>query len=428
MSTLCLLHGAWHDGSCWHEVAGELRARGHQVVAPDLPLDDPHAGYAARLAPAVELLSGVDGAVVIVGHSLGSDYAAVLATKIAEPSVVHLCPRLGGLTPPPDAPRSEAPRPPVARAGREWRDDLGSAGRRRPGCTDASTPRSPALSPRACGRWPRWRQRRLAAFYAGILRPGDLAFDIGAHVGNRTRAMLAAGARVVALEPQAAFHAFLARDLPPGATLLRLAAGPAPGEAELAVSRLHPTVSSLAADFPARMRADPGFSAVRWDSRERVEVTTLDALIAAHGLPRLIKIDVEGFEAEVVAGLSQPVPWVAFEYLPAALAPAEAAIARLAALARYRFNLVAGEAHRLLPARLARRHRHPPGARCGGAIGPLGRRLRPARRRRRCLRRAPPAGPASWRRWCSCTSCSSSRTTPTRRPGAPSASSLSSCR
>ena len=109
MSTLCLLHGAWHDGSCWREVAGELRARGHQVVAPDLPLDDPHAGYTARLAPAVELLSGVDGAVVIVGHSLGSDYAAVLATKIAEPSVVHLCPRLGGFRPPPDAPRRRRP-------------------------------------------------------------------------------------------------------------------------------------------------------------------------------------------------------------------------------------------------------------------------------------------------------------------------------
>ena len=108
-TTLCLLHGAWHDGSCWHEVSGELRARGHAVVAPDLPLDDPHAGYAARLAPAVELLSGVGGPVVIVGHSLGSDYAAVLASEIAEPSVVHLCPRLGGFTPPPDAPRRTRP-------------------------------------------------------------------------------------------------------------------------------------------------------------------------------------------------------------------------------------------------------------------------------------------------------------------------------
>jgi FkbM family methyltransferase len=188
-----------------------------------------------------------------------------------------------------------------------------------------------------------WRQKRLVAFYAGILRPGDLAFDIGAHVGNRTRAMLAAGARVVALEPQAAFHAFLARDLPPGATLLRLAAGPSPGEAELAVSRLHPTVSSLAANFPARMQGDPGFAAVRWDRRERVEVTTLDALIAAHGAPRFVKIDVEGFEAEVLLGLSRPLPWVAFEYLPADLAPTGAAVARLAALGGYRFNLVVGE-------------------------------------------------------------------------------------
>ena len=188
-----------------------------------------------------------------------------------------------------------------------------------------------------------WTIPRLARFYRGIVGPGDLAFDIGAHAGNRTRALIAAGARVVALEPQALFHAFLTRDLPAGATLLRAAAGPAPGTARLVVSRLHPTVSSLAPGFAARMAAAPGFAAVRWDAEEEVPVTTLDALIAAHGSPRFIKIDVEGYEAEVLAGLSRPIAWLAFEVLPAALPVAEACVARLAALGPYAFNLVAGE-------------------------------------------------------------------------------------
>lgn len=188
-----------------------------------------------------------------------------------------------------------------------------------------------------------WRIARLARFYAGFLRPGDLAFDIGAHAGNRTLALRAAGARVVALEPQGRFHRFLRRTLPREITLLPLAAGAAPGLAELAVSRLHPTVSSLAPDFAERLRAAPGFGHVRWDGHESVAVTTLDALIAAHGLPRFVKIDTEGFEAEVLRGLTHPVAWIAFEYLPATPDLARACLARIGTLGDYRFNLVEGE-------------------------------------------------------------------------------------
>jgi FkbM family methyltransferase len=183
---------------------------------------------------------------------------------------------------------------------------------------------------------------------------------VGAHVGSRTRALRAAGARVVALEPQRIFHAFLKRNLPRDVILLPLAAGAVEGAAEMAVSRLHPTVSSLSPLFTARMTGARGFAAVRWDGRERVEVTTLDALISAYGRPRFVKIDVEGFEHKVLAGLSRPVPWVAFETLSRAPEIADACLDRLASLGPYAFNLVEGERRafaldRWLPAAAVRR-------------------------------------------------------------------------
>lgn len=67
-------------------------------------------------------------------------------------------------------------------------------------------------------------------------------------------------------------------------------------------------------------------------------MTTLDALIAAHGVPAFCKIDVEGYEAEVLAGLSRPLPALSFEYLPAAHDAALAALARVEALGAHEYN------------------------------------------------------------------------------------------
>ena len=189
-----------------------------------------------------------------------------------------------------------------------------------------------------------WRTARLAAFYRGIVGPGDLAFDIGAHAGNRTRALLAAGARVVALEPQRLFLDFLRRDLPPEVTLLRQAAGRAPGAGRLAVSRLHPTVSSLAAGFAERMAAAPGFGRVRWDAAETVEIVTLDALIAAHGRAALRQDRRRGLRG---GGARRPergrCPGSPSSTCRRHSTAAAACVARLAALGPYEFNLVAGE-------------------------------------------------------------------------------------
>ena len=183
-----------------------------------------------------------------------------------------------------------------------------------------------------------WRR-----FYRDLLQPGDLVIDVGAHVGTRTRAMRAAGARVVALEPQRLFARFLRLTLPRDVVLIEAAAGARAAQAELAVSSRHPTVSSLHADFVAGASAAPGFEHVRWDRRERVPMVTLDAIIARNGQPAYVKIDCEGYELEVLAGLSQPLAMLSVEYLPAFPGLTLAVIQRLEELGSYCFNPVVGE-------------------------------------------------------------------------------------
>jgi FkbM family methyltransferase len=188
-----------------------------------------------------------------------------------------------------------------------------------------------------------WNQARLIEFYRGVVAPGDLVFDVGAHVGNRTLALVACGTRVVALEPQQPFYNFLRRTLPDGVTLLPYAAGANPGRARMAVSSLHPTMSSLKPGLDEQLASAPGFEKVSWDSEQLVAVTTLDIVIRDYGLPTFIKIDVEGFEAEVLEGLSLPVACIAFEYLNANLDVTRSCLTRLDALGPYAYNLTCGE-------------------------------------------------------------------------------------
>ncbi|MDN5859583.1 MAG: FkbM family methyltransferase [Pseudonocardia sp.] len=186
------------------------------------------------------------------------------------------------------------------------------------------------------------RHRRMVAFYEAFLGPGDVGFDVGAHVGSRVRAWRKLGARVVAIEPQPdlvrVLRAFFGRD--PGVTLITDAVGARKGRARLGVSSATPTVSSMSPEWINSVTADRRFAGVRWDRTVEVAVTTLDALIAEHGEPAFCKIDVEGFEAEVLAGLTQALRALSFEYLPAAHDDALAVLAAVDKLGggRYRYN------------------------------------------------------------------------------------------
>lgn len=193
------------------------------------------------------------------------------------------------------------------------------------------------------------RQRRLKHLYQQFVQPGDLVFDIGAHAGNHVRAFSALGCRVVALEPQPDF-ARLLRTLfgrRSDVRVVEAGVGRAAGRGTLAISERTPTVTSLAEGWRDRRVADPDFADVRWNRTVEIQVTTLDALIDEHGVPAFIKIDVEGSEPDVLAGLSRPVPALAFEFLPRALEQADACLSRLGSLGDYVFNWSRGETHTL---------------------------------------------------------------------------------
>jgi FkbM family methyltransferase len=190
------------------------------------------------------------------------------------------------------------------------------------------------------------RQRALRRFYRLFVRPGDRVFDIGAHLGDRTTAFAALGAQVLALEPQPRLFGWLQRLVGrhEGVTCLQLAVGSESGVLELASSRTNPTVASLSPEWRARVvQAQPGFAGVDWDTRLQVEVTTLDELIERFGEPAFCKIDVEGFEPEVLAGLSRPLGALSVEFVAGALDQTLACVERLEQLAVYRYQVVRGE-------------------------------------------------------------------------------------
>jgi FkbM family methyltransferase len=197
------------------------------------------------------------------------------------------------------------------------------------------------------------RARRMRRFYRPFVPPGSLCFDIGAHVGNRVRCWSSLGATVVAAEPQPDLMGVL-RLLyrhNPRVRLIPDAVGREPGTARLLVDRRNLTVTTLSREWARRIAEDPAFRRVSLQEAVEVPVTTLDALIGCFGEPAFTKIDVEGYESEVLAGLSMPLRALSFEYLPAAADLALGCVDRLGELGEYRFNWSVGESHRLASSR-----------------------------------------------------------------------------
>jgi FkbM family methyltransferase len=194
-----------------------------------------------------------------------------------------------------------------------------------------------------------FHHRALTRIYAPFIRPGDLCFDIGAHLGDRIRAWTKLGARVVALEPHPGLMNWLRRwyGSQEYITLVEKAVSDRPGTASLWISRLTPSISTISQQWLKEVQQNRRFAGARWEEQVPVPVTTLDALIAQYGKPAFCKIDVEGAELDVLNGLSRPLPALSFEYVPAVMETALGCIDRLSQLGDYEYNWRVSEFPRL---------------------------------------------------------------------------------
>lgn len=208
---------------------------------------------------------------------------------------------------------------------------------------------TPALSPaRALVRRgleqhrERRRHRRMLSFYQQFIAPGDLVFDVGANLGDRTAIFAALGAHVVAVEPQEVcvrrLRARFARH--PHVVVVPTALSDHEGEAELAIASDALTISTLSQRWRQEGRFSSGYT---WNATERVRLSTLDTLIAQYGCPAFCKIDVEGYELSVLRGLSHQVPILCFEFTRELWQDAQACLIQLASLGSARFNCSLGE-------------------------------------------------------------------------------------
>ena len=181
-------------------------------------------------------------------------------------------------------------------------------------------------------------------FYSQFIRQNDICFDVGANIGDKTELFLRLGTTVVAVEPQESCWRVLKRRFRNNNVIIEsVALADAESSRTLFIDRSH-TLASMSQDWITTVRQSGRFSSHNWANQVSVETTTLDALIARYGKPAFCKIDVEGFEFEVLQGLTQPVRVICFEFVSERIEPSLNCIDYVSSLGEAEFNYYLGEA------------------------------------------------------------------------------------
>jgi FkbM family methyltransferase len=191
--------------------------------------------------------------------------------------------------------------------------------------------------------WSQEDERRLK-FYKRFIKPNDLVFDVGANMGNRTKIFLKLNAKVVAFEPQTMCGDFLesAFKRSQNFTLIKKALGSNNGESEMFIANEH-TISTLSKHWVTATKESGRFRQNTWNKRQLVKITTLDNMVKQFGIPSFIKIDVEGYEYEVLSGISIPIDYISIEFAAENIKNTYKCIEHMNSLSDVLFQIVKGE-------------------------------------------------------------------------------------
>ena len=190
---------------------------------------------------------------------------------------------------------------------------------------------------------------RMGAFYSQFFQPGSRVFDVGANQGEYSEIFSGEGGRVIAIEPNTAYSTRLTalartNDIHP----LFVAIGEEPGEATLNVCS-KPGFSTMVDRHVDWIEESPDYKDVSWTHTLTVPVTTLGLLAKEFGEPEFVKIDVEGFEINVLRGMTFRPRNLSFEFGARRKGPSSVCLEHMGAL-NYRFRPIIGREYRFVTA------------------------------------------------------------------------------
>ena len=165
------------------------------------------------------------------------------------------------------------------------------------------------------------QQNQEKIFYKSFLPECALVFDVGANDGHKTEAFLTLSKKVVCCEPDTVNFRLLQirfRNKKKRVMFENKALSDKEGFAEFHIHHPGSAFNTLSSKWMKLLEDD---NSLKWNEEikftqvQTVETTTLDRLIDKYGVPDFIKIDAEGFERQILKGLSQRVNYLSFEIL-----------------------------------------------------------------------------------------------------------------